>query len=1780
MLSDIVFSVYEWSKCAFAQHALLVMEGLIEKMTNIYPLNPRFMLPFVFVLALSLLFLLPSGLAQAQQSEEFFTYAENGTGPVATFTASDPEGATPIVWSLAMGAVDLNDNGSTTDPGELAVAANDEGDFNISQDGALTFKSSPDFEAPAGGGPDNDSNTYQVVVQASDGSEADYFKATVTVTDVEEAGKVTLNVTPSSGEDPVPGLRQFRSGALLTAVVTDLDGPPDGVNLTEGNFAPSPGTIITWYRSSSRSATGTQIGTDSTYTVDDDDVGNYIRVVAAYRDVNGHTDGSNRREEVSFVSAYPVQVAPGDLTLLNAAPAFGVTAASRRVAENSKGNIGAPITATDANNGDKLTYTIAVSADIDAQLADVNLFSIDPATGQLMVAMAQGFNGGNEGSGTDNVYVVEVHATDSSGEPAPTAVTVKVTVTNVDEGPFFDANLMDNTNTAISPLIMAVEHRENKNETENDPTSDITLVIGTYSARDPEGAKVTLSLMGRDASSFKLDADIAAIENDVTQVLSFKENPDYEMPGDQNRDNVYEVTVRASDGGLNTDYKLIVKVINQPELPKVELSSKAAQVGVELTATLTDPEGGNPARLTDQKWTWHNDGGVNTAEFIPSDANAISGATSSTYTPASAYTGDYLKAMVTYTGGTTPFTVSDATDIVQDNPGNLAPKFKEGTSTSRSIPENSDADAAVGNVVTVTDANDDTLTYTLGGADASSFKVSRTEDGQPQLEVKSGTKLDHEAKASYTVTLTANDGSGASNNSARITVTIMVTDDDEMPTIKDRSDAAAIVQQAVTYNYKENGTGSVATFTASDPEGATPVVWSLTADTNIADISEADIADRALFNISQGGVLTFKSSPDFEGASNSSDDDYLVVVEASDGNNIDRVEVTVSVTDVEETGKVTWTVVPSNIGLLQFRSGASLTAVVTDPDRATSTSPGETITPSVITWYRSSSRSATGTEILGTTGSTYPVVPDDVGNYIRVVASYDDTNGHPDGSNRSEEVSFVSDYQVLPSTPSTNMAPGFGVTELSRRIAENSKGNLGDPITATDANSGDKLTYSKTGDSDNRFNIDPATGQLSLRTAQAFNGGTDGNEGTAATNDYVVMVQATDSSGVPTDDDVEVTVTVTNVDEGPFFTAALNTNTQISPLIMTVEHSENKGINPTDGTGTLVLMVGTTPYSAKDPEGAEVTLSLTGNDASLFELGDDTATTNDDPDVMQVLSFKENPDYEMPGDQNRDNVYEVTVRASDGGLNTDYKLIVKVINQPELPKVELSSKAAQVGVELTATLTDPEGGNPARFTNQMWTWHSDSAATFTASEQNAIGGATSSTYTPTSDDTDDYLRAMVTYTGGSAVSDATNAVQSNPGNLAPKFKEGTSTSRSIAENAKPNAAADDDDTSDVDERIQGNVGSPITVTDANGDTLTYTLGGADASSFKVSRTDGQPQLEVKSGTKLDHETKASYTVTMTADDGSAESNSSATITVTIMVTDVDEMPTIMLSGASVPAVTVSFGSATYTAAEGDSVTVMVTLSAAPRRSVSIPITKSNQGTTTNADYSGVPASVTFGASEMSKTFSFTATDDTDDDDGESVRLSFGTLPTGVSRGTPGTTTVNITDDDDPAMRVRFSQGAYSVTEGSDVIVMVTLSAAPEGTVIIPLTKTNQSGASDADYSGVPANVTFNSGETSQTFSFTAVDDTDDDDGESVRLGFGTLPTGVSAGTASTATVSITDNDGDEMSTVGSLLDRYDDDDSGHIDRAEAVRAVLDYQGGQLTRAEAVQVILLYQAGPQ
>jgi hypothetical protein len=88
-------------------------------------------------------------------------YAEDRTDAVATYTASGTDAA-QATWSLS---------------------GDDAGDFSISSGGELTFRVSPDFEAPADADEDN---VYEVTVEADDGTNTPSRAVTVTVTDVED----------------------------------------------------------------------------------------------------------------------------------------------------------------------------------------------------------------------------------------------------------------------------------------------------------------------------------------------------------------------------------------------------------------------------------------------------------------------------------------------------------------------------------------------------------------------------------------------------------------------------------------------------------------------------------------------------------------------------------------------------------------------------------------------------------------------------------------------------------------------------------------------------------------------------------------------------------------------------------------------------------------------------------------------------------------------------------------------------------------------------------------------------------------------------------------------------------------------------------------------------------------------------------------------------------------------------------------------------------------------------------------------------------------------------------------------------------------------------------------------------------------------------------------------------------------------------------------------------------------------------------------------------------
>ena len=227
-----------------------------------------------------------------------------------------------------------------------------------------------------------------------------------------------------------------------------------------------------------------------------------------------------------------------------------------------------------------------------------------------------------------------------------------------------------------------------------------------------------------------------------------------------------------------------------------------------------------------------------------------------------------------------------------------------------------------------------------------------------------------------------------------------------------------------------------------------------------------------------------------------------------------------------------------------------------------------------------------------------------------------------------------------------------------------------------------------------------------------------------------------------------------------------------------------------------------------------------------------------------------------------------------------------------------------------------------------------------------------------------------------------------------------------------------------------------------------------------------------------------------------------------------------------PPVTVRFGAASHTATEGGTAaTVQVILSAAPERTVTVPLTVTRSGGAATADYTRIPASVTFLSGQRIATFTVTAIDDSVDDDDESITVGFGTLSEGVTAASPRTAQVLLVDNDDPPVTVRFGAASHTATEGGTAAtVQVILSAAPERTVTVPLTVTRSGGAATADYTRIPASVTFLSGQRIATFTVTAIDDSVDDDDESITVGFGTLSEGVTAASPRTAQVLLVDND--------------------------------------------------------
>ena len=743
--------------------------------------NRRLAFPIVALLAalaVGLLFLLPGGPLHAQDADDTIEYAEKGTGSVATYTATDPEGTAITSWLL---------DGTDADA------------FTI-EGGVLRFAKTPDYEMPAdvvGTSPSTataDDNMYEITVQAMDSTgKIAMEEVMVEVTNVDEDGTVTLSA------------RRPLADVAFTAELTDPDG--DATNLK-------------WQWAKSRSENGSYTDIDDnaeadTYTPTDasgkSDAGYYLRATVSYTDPEGSGKSAMMKSE------YTVRATRGS----NDAPEFAADQdptidgdqpnAAREVAENTEAgtDIGAPVVATDEDSDDVLTYTLTGT--------DADSFDIDWATGQLMTKADLDEEGKAD-------YTVMVRATDPSGVPQAVSadtdnsdtVTVEITVTDVNEAP------------AVAGAAAV---------TFNEDTGAIATALDDYTAVDPDdGAPTpTWSVAGPDGDKFTA----------VGGELKFKAKPDYENATDANTDNVYEVTVQASDGKLTGMRKVKVTVENEDEDGVVTLSKTQPRVGIAVTASLTDPDDS----ISSLTWQWSNDNG------------AIADANSDTYVPVTGDVGDTLTATASYTDGHGSGKTADegSANIVAVDTRNKPPAFEDQDAetdgvqndmATRKVDENTKAVAAddalangsedvadnVGAVVTATDPdpNAETPTYTLSGTDAAEFRVR--DNGQ--IEVGSGTELDYETKTTYMVTLTAEDSFAAASS---IMVTIEVNPIDEAPDVSGEE----------TIEYAEKGTGSVATYTATDPEGTAIASWTLTG------------TDADAFTI-VGGVLRFAKTPDYE----------------------------------------------------------------------------------------------------------------------------------------------------------------------------------------------------------------------------------------------------------------------------------------------------------------------------------------------------------------------------------------------------------------------------------------------------------------------------------------------------------------------------------------------------------------------------------------------------------------------------------------------------------------------------------------------------------------------------------------------------------------------------------------------------------------------------------------------------------------------------------------------------------------------------------------------------
>ena len=1255
--------------------------------------------------------------------------------------------------------------------------------------------------------------TYSMRITVYDGKGGtDSITVTINVTDVQE------NRAPVFSD----GASTTRSVAENTGSGIDIGEPVSATDADNDDLTYSLGG--TDAVSFSMDSTTGQLRTDA--SLDYETKTNYT-VTITVSDENGGSDSIT----------VTINVADVDETLPNSAPVFSGESTTRSVAENTGSgiDIGEPVSATDADKDD-LTYSLGGT--------DASAFGIDSTTGQLRTDASLDYE-------TKTAYSVTITVSDGRG--GSDSITVTINVTDIDE---------------TLPNSVPVFSGESITRSVAENTAADANIGAAITATDADDDKLTYSLSGTDASSFAIDA--------ATGQLKTKAALDYE------KKTAYVLIVIASDGKLTGSILTRINVTNVNEAPEFTDGASATRaiaenvpedINIGSAVAAKDPE---KSKLT------YTLGGTDAAAF------SIDDATGQLKTKAALDFEDKDSYSVTITVSdgnlTDTITVTINVTDLEETEANTPPVFDDGTSTTRSVAENTESDENIGTPVAATDADENTLAYLLGGTDAAVFAID-SKTGQ----LKTSGELNHETKAAYTVNVIVSDGSGTDT----ISVTINVTDVNEAPVIAADTDTVRSVAEDTAA-----GENIGSAITATDEDDGDTLTWTLGG----TDAESFDI-------VRTSGQLQTKAALDYE-----DQDAYSVTVNVSDGNLTDSIDITINITDIDENRAPAFSSDTATLSIAEDTGtgqdiGAAITATDADGDDLE---------------YSLGGTDSASFSIVSTSGQlrTKAALDYESKSSYEVTVSVSDGNG---GSDSITVTINVTDVQE-------NRAPAFSSGTATRSVAEDTATgqDIGAAITATDAD-GDDLEYSLGGTDAASFSIVSTSGQLRTKSALDYE----------SKSSYEVTVSVSDGS---LEDTITVTINVTDVQENraPVFSG--NTATRSIAENTGTGQDIGAAITATDADGDdLTYSLGGTDSASfaivsssgqlqtkaaldyESKSSYEVTVSVSDgsledtitvtinvtdvaeNSAPVFGEGDtatrsiaeNTGTGQDigsaveatDADSSDTLTYslggtdsasfsivstsgqlrtKSALDYESKSS------YEVTVSVSDGNGGSDSITVtinVTDVQENRAPVFTDGTKATRSVTENTGAGQDigsAVGATDADNNSLTYTLGGTNSASF------SIVGTSGQLRTKSALDYENKssYEVTVSVSDGNGGSDSiTVTINVTDVNEAPVFSDGTSTTRSIAENT---AAGQ-------------NIGSAVGATDPENNSLTYSLSGTDSASFAIVSSSGQ--LQTKSA--LDYENKSSYKVTVSVTEGSF----TTTIAVTINVTDVNEAP-VFSDGAS------------------------------------------------------------------------------------------------------------------------------------------------------------------------------------------------------------------------------------------------------------------------------------------